>query len=154
MGSISENYTRPNLPKLLLILLTILCLLLLLLIVTSPIRPWASIRPLTIRPRARWFGCGVEIVALWEGLWVLIGGVVRKDGAVGGVVTGHRVPRRLTSVQAPHLTLRAEAGGGHVGELLQAGLAGVVEAGGGVVRGGGGRRPGGRPAVAGHVWQR
>ena len=133
MGSISENYTRPNLPKLLLILLTILCLLLLLLIVTSPIRPWASIRPLTIRPRARWFGCGVEIVALWEGLWVLVGRVVRKDGAVGGVVTRHRVPRRLTSVQAPHLTLRAEAGGGHVGELLQAGLARVVEAGGGVV---------------------
>ena len=64
---------------------------------------------------------------------MLVGGVVRQDGAVGGVVAWHCVPGRLARVQAAHLALRAETGRGHVGELLQARLARVVEAGGGVV---------------------
>ena len=121
--------------KLLLILLTFLSLLLLLLlIVISPIRPRTSIRSLTVRSWTGWLWRWVKIVALWEGRDVLVvGGVVRQDGAVGGVVARHCVPGRLTSVQAAHLALRAETGRGHVGELLQARLAGVVEAGGGVV---------------------
>ena len=126
----SRKTTRPWKSTSLLILLTFL---LLLLIVTSPIRPRTSVRPLTVRLRTGWLGRWVKIVALWEGRDVLVGGVVRQDGAVGGVVPGHCVPGRLARVQASHLALRAQTGGGHVGELLQARLARVVEAGGGVV---------------------
>ena len=125
--------SKTTFSQLLLILLTFL-LLLLLLIVTSPIRPRTSIRSLTLGPRTGRLGCRVKIVALWEGRHVLVGRwVVRQDGAVGGVVARHRVPGRLARVQAAHLALRAETGGRHVGELLQARLARVVEAGGGVV---------------------
>ena len=91
--------------QILLILFTIL-LRVLLLIVTSPIRPWTSVRPFTLWARAGRFWCWIEILALWEGGSVLVGGVCRQDcRAVRGVLAGHRVPGRLARVQAAHLPI-------------------------------------------------
>ena len=75
--------------------------------------------------RLDWTGSFTEGLEVLPGLGECL--VCRWDVA-GGVVAGDGVPAG-PRVKGPHLVLVGEAGGRHVGELLQAGLAGV-EAGG------------------------